>query len=97
MDVERMNQGGSDMNEHQQSTGTEAYRFGSPAPSAAERTRRDEWTHDFRNALGTVLVAAGVARSLLPYARNAEVTTALGRIDEGCNRCLGLLRTMPPL
>jgi len=57
---------------------------------------REVWMHEFRNALGTILAAAGAANSLLMDHREIEVSIAIGHIEDGCNRCLRLFRTMPP-
>jgi hypothetical protein len=65
-----------------------------PAPESAA-CAREEWMHDFRNALGNILIAAGAAKGLLTDQRNAEIAIAMGHIEDGCDRCLRLLRTMP--
>jgi len=64
--------------------------------SEPPRSERDEWMHEFRNALGNILIAANAARGLLTDQRNADIETAMGHIEDGCERCLRLLRTMPP-
>jgi len=66
----------------------------SPACAEEESYKLDDWMHDFRNALGTILLGADAAKAL--FQRNAEISLAMGRIEDGCNRCLRLLRTMPP-
>ena len=65
-------------------------------PGEPERSERDEWVHDFRNALGNILIAANAASGLLKDQRNTDMAVAMGHIEEGCDRCLRLLRTMPP-
>jgi hypothetical protein len=83
-----------DMSDRTQSPVVDAHR-----PSLAvepERSERDEWMHDFRNALGNILIAANAAKGLLTDQRSAEIAVAMGHIEDGCDRCLRLLRTMPP-
>ena len=56
---------------------------------------RDEWMHEFRNALGNVTIAASAARCELTDRRPVEAAALMLQIEEGCERCLGLLKTMP--
>ena len=71
--------------------------FASPDPAKAEHPENEIWMHEFRNALGTIMVAAGAASSLLTDRGEIEISIAMDRIEDGCNRCLRLLRSMPPL
>jgi hypothetical protein len=91
-----MQEGKVDMTDRPQSAVADAHRFGSPSCVEEGRSELDEWVHDFRNALGTILVGADAANALLQVQRNVEISLAMGRIEDGCNRCLRLLRTMPP-
>lgn len=53
------------------------------------------WLHDFRNALGNTTIAASAARFALDDKSYADVAASMRHIEEGCERCLQLLRTMP--
>jgi len=74
----------------------DSHRSGSPACTGKEISGREEWLHDFRNALATILAAADIARIQPRDHRNVEFSRAMGCIEDGCNRCLRLLHTMPP-
>ena len=84
------------MSDRNQSVMADSRRYASPAPVEAEHSEREVWLHEFRNALGTVMVAAGAAKCLITDLGEIEVSIAMGHIEEGCNRCLRLFRTMPP-
>ena len=58
-------------------------------------TELDHWVHEFRNALGNVLMAAGTARIELADNRPESASMLMRRVEEGCDRCLRLLETMP--
>jgi len=85
-----------EMSHRKQSHVADSRRFASPGSVEAEHSESEFWMHEFRNALGTVIVAAGAARSLLTDHGEIEVSNAMDRIEDGCNRCLRLFRTMPP-
>jgi hypothetical protein len=70
-----------------------AERIGVPASSL--RTDRDDWTHEFRNALGNITIAASAAKGELADNQSQQVSALMRQIEEGCERCLRLLRTMP--
>ncbi|HEY2346640.1 MAG TPA: hypothetical protein VGH80_12315 [Xanthomonadaceae bacterium] len=63
--------------------------------SAESRLAREEWMHDFRNALGNVTIAASAAASQLVEIPDPVLRAAMAEIEAGCQRCLKLLRTMP--
>ena len=91
--VRRMDRKMSDL---QQSPRTDSPRSASSGCVEAARSEGEFWMHEFRNALGTIIVAAGAARGLLTDRAEIEVSIAMERIEDGCNRCLRLFRTMPP-
>ena len=59
------------------------------------RTERDDWMHDFRNALGNITMAASAAKCELADQQSEQASALMRQIEEGCDRCLRLLRTMP--
>ncbi len=61
----------------------------------ASRTERDHWIHDFRNALGNTTIAASAIRGVLEQQRYEQVEMLMRQIEEGCERCMRLLGTMP--
>ncbi len=65
--------------------------------SASDQSRAalDHWMHDFRNALGTATLAASAVRSEIEPCRNEQVDILMRQIEEGCERCMRLLNTMP--
>jgi len=84
------------MSDRRQSPTDDSRRRASPGSAEAERSECEYWMHEFRNALGTIVVAAGAARSLLTDRGEIDVSIAMDRIEDSCNRCLRLFRTMPP-
>jgi hypothetical protein len=70
-----------------------ADRVGTPASSL--QTDRDDWMHEFRNALGNITIAASAAKGELADNQSQQVSVLMRQIEEGCERCLRLLRTMP--
>ena len=66
----------------------------SSAAIDAARASRDLWVHEFRNALGNTTIAAEAARSLLER-HEEHIDRLMRQIEEGCERCLQLLHTMP--
>lgn len=72
------------------------------APSRPERaserlySEREDWIHEFRNALGNVTIAASAARCELSDDKPGQAAAMLmQQIEDGCDRCLRLLGTMP--
>jgi len=51
--------------------------------------------HEFRNALGNITIAASAAKSELAEHQYPQASVLMRQIEEGCERCLSLLRTMP--
>jgi hypothetical protein len=66
-----------------------------PLPPDDEHMPRDQWIHDFRNALGNASIAASAARYEIAHGQSGQMDVLMQRIEEGCERCLQLLRTMP--
>jgi len=68
-----------------------------PAGHAADSTRTayENWVHEFRNALGNVTIAASAAKSELAAHPELQASALMRQIEDGCDRCLRLLRTMP--
>jgi len=59
-------------------------------------TEREDWVHEFRNALGNVTIAASAARCELSDDKSGQSAALLmQQIEDGCDRCLRLLGTMP--
>lgn len=56
-------------------------------------TERDTWIHEFRNALGNIMIGTSVVKSKL--AEQRDTSASIRHIEEGCERCLRLLGTMP--
>ena len=84
------------MSDRKQCPTADSRRSASSGPAEAEHSEREIWMHEFRNALGNIMVAAGAAKSLITDPGEIEISIAMGHIEEGCNRCLRLFRTMPP-
>ncbi len=59
------------------------------------RSERDTWIHEFRNALGNITIAASAVKSELADHQNEQFAESIRHIEEGCERCLRLLRSMP--
>jgi len=64
-------------------------------PAKPRRAELDDWMHDFRNALGNVTIAASAAKAELADHPSDQASALMRQIEEGCDRCLRLLRTMP--
>ncbi len=62
----------------------------------AKRSERDHWSHEFRNALGNTTIAASAVRFEVRAGHYDQVDALMRQIEEGCERCLRLLGTMPP-
>lgn len=60
-----------------------------------DREAHEEWMHAFRNALGSVTIAASTASRQAEDCPDPSLRELLARIENGCERCLELLRTMP--
>lgn len=84
------------MSDRKQSHVADSPRFASSGLAEAEHSEHEIWMHEFRNALGNIMAAASVARCLLTDRGEGGISTAVDRIEDGCNRCLRLFRTMPP-
>ena len=72
----------------------------SELPKVDGRTPRgdetyENWLHDFRNALGNTTIAASAARYALDDKSYDDVAISMRQVEEGCERCLRLLRTLP--
>ena len=66
------------------------------APAIARsRREREDWIHEFRNALGNITIAASAAKGELAELQYPQASALMRQIEEGCDRCLNLLRTMP--
>lgn len=68
----------------------------SPGDDGSQASDREEWIHDFRNALGNITIAASAASGQFSSQQDPLLRAMLVQIEEGCERCLKLLRTMPP-
>jgi len=55
----------------------------------------ENWVHEFRNALGNITIAASAARHELAEHQSPQTQALMRQIENGCDRCLQLLRTMP--
>ena len=55
----------------------------------------ENWVHEFRNALGNITIAASAARHELTEHQSLQTPALMRQIENGCDRCLQLLRTMP--
>jgi hypothetical protein len=64
-------------------------------PSERLRTERDDWMHEFRNALGNITIAASAAKGELADDQSQQASALMRQIEEGCERCLRLLSAMP--
>jgi len=60
------------------------------------RTEHEIWLHEFRNALGNITIAASAVKGELAGHQQEQIRASMRHIEEGCDRCLRLLRTMPP-
>jgi hypothetical protein len=65
------------------------------APSEETRSARDNWIHDFRNALGNTTIAASAVRAEIDQRSYQQIDMLMRQIEEGCDRCLRLLSAMP--
>lgn len=67
------------------------------AAHAANKSRLayDDWVHEFRNALGNITIAASAAKGELAELQSVQASALMRQIEEGCDRCLRLLRSMP--
>ncbi|HTA66516.1 MAG TPA: hypothetical protein VK753_13540 [Xanthomonadaceae bacterium] len=68
---------------------------GRPEPSARQQAELDDWMHEFRNALGNVTIAASAASAEFADHPSQQASSLMRQIEEGCDRCLRLLKTMP--
>jgi hypothetical protein len=64
-------------------------------PADGLRAERDDWMHEFRNALGNITIAASAAKGELADQQFQHAASLMRQIEEGCERCLRLLRSMP--
>ena len=58
-------------------------------------TERELWIHEFRNALGNITIATSAVRFELADHQYEHTPASIRLIEEGCERCLRLLHTMP--
>ncbi len=64
--------------------------------SERANSEREDWIHEFRNALGNVTIAASAARCELTDDKSGQAAALfMQQIEVGCDRCLRLLGTMP--
>ena len=64
-------------------------------PAALNPTERELWIHEFRNALGNITIATSAVRFELADHQYEHTPASIRLIEEGCERCLRLLHTMP--
>ncbi len=64
-------------------------------PASISLTEREIWIHDFRNALGNITIATSAVRCELADHQYEQTSASIRLIEEGCERCLRLLHTMP--
>ncbi len=84
------------MSTQSHSPGSESRPHDQPAsPIGEARAERDHWVHDFRNALGNTTIAASTVRGAIAERNYQEIDMLMKQIEEGCERCMRLLGTMP--